>query len=552
MRLIDRHVARARGARAGRSIPQVKLAINISGLHRGRPRLAAGADRAWSRNRRDVAQRLIVEITETVALQDIEETARFVGAMRELGCRVALDDFGAGYTSFRNLQGACRRLRQDRRLVRPRPRRQCRQPAVHPHAARACRRLRPRDRRRVRRNRRRCRASARAGRALPARLSFRATDRRAALARSFGDAAPGTRARRVAADAAFPDRVAPALFLRQVVEAALHRGELVAQLVDARRGLGFLAGAGLGGVRASHPRHPAHRPRTARTSSIAFWNRARFCLPISSSCWPKGSWPNGRIRRTRRHVLAHLLLVLRERTHRVLEVARHQSLQAVAVEADELPQEADRQQVLPPLPSSSTMIWVSTERVMSSPVLASWTTNSRALLDHLAQMVERHVAAGGGVVEPPVGVFLDPDLGPIALFALAWRVGRLGRMGRWREAWLMLHRRAANWQGPQRPDIVVSPWPTRPISIRSRRRYVDLWQDQVAAMAADPELSDLMGRLSRPWPWAPAGVMAMWTAAAGKQESDGDRAAMPAADPSAAAGAAAAAAASGDSRRRRG
>src|SRR5262249_1888517 len=41
---------------------------------------------------------------ETVAVQDIEETARFVSAVRELGCKVALDDFGAGYTSFRHLK----------------------------------------------------------------------------------------------------------------------------------------------------------------------------------------------------------------------------------------------------------------------------------------------------------------------------------------------------------------------------------------------------------------------------------------------------------------
>jgi EAL domain-containing protein (putative c-di-GMP-specific phosphodiesterase class I) len=29
---------------------------------------------------------------------------RFVSALKELGCRVALDDFGAGYTSFRSLR----------------------------------------------------------------------------------------------------------------------------------------------------------------------------------------------------------------------------------------------------------------------------------------------------------------------------------------------------------------------------------------------------------------------------------------------------------------
>jgi EAL domain-containing protein (putative c-di-GMP-specific phosphodiesterase class I) len=51
-----------------------------------------------------LGQRLIIEITETAALDDIEESANFVTTVRELGCRVALDDFGAGYTTFRHLK----------------------------------------------------------------------------------------------------------------------------------------------------------------------------------------------------------------------------------------------------------------------------------------------------------------------------------------------------------------------------------------------------------------------------------------------------------------
>jgi EAL domain-containing protein (putative c-di-GMP-specific phosphodiesterase class I) len=46
----------------------------------------------------------MVEITETAALHDIEESARFVSTVRELGSKVALDDFGAGYTTFRHLK----------------------------------------------------------------------------------------------------------------------------------------------------------------------------------------------------------------------------------------------------------------------------------------------------------------------------------------------------------------------------------------------------------------------------------------------------------------
>lgn len=52
----------------------------------------------------DVAPRLIVEITETVAIQDIDDVRAFVSRLKNFGCRIAIDDFGAGYTSFRNLR----------------------------------------------------------------------------------------------------------------------------------------------------------------------------------------------------------------------------------------------------------------------------------------------------------------------------------------------------------------------------------------------------------------------------------------------------------------
>ena len=50
------------------------------------------------------ASRLIVEITESMAITEITETRRFLENLRALGCRVAIDDFGAGFTSFANLK----------------------------------------------------------------------------------------------------------------------------------------------------------------------------------------------------------------------------------------------------------------------------------------------------------------------------------------------------------------------------------------------------------------------------------------------------------------
>lgn len=55
------------------------------------------------------AERLIIEITETCAIEDIDSTCRAISDIKALGVKVAMDDFGAGHTSFRNL----RRLQVD-------------------------------------------------------------------------------------------------------------------------------------------------------------------------------------------------------------------------------------------------------------------------------------------------------------------------------------------------------------------------------------------------------------------------------------------------------
>lgn len=51
-----------------------------------------------------IAKHLCLEITETVALHDLQNTRRFIERLRQYGAKVALDDFGAGYTSFSYLR----------------------------------------------------------------------------------------------------------------------------------------------------------------------------------------------------------------------------------------------------------------------------------------------------------------------------------------------------------------------------------------------------------------------------------------------------------------
>jgi diguanylate cyclase (GGDEF)-like protein len=83
--------------------PDIRLSLNIS------PETTM--DRDWwtsieslMRAHPGAGERLIVEITETVAIQDLDDVRGFVTRLKNFGSRIAIDDFGAGYTSFRNLR----------------------------------------------------------------------------------------------------------------------------------------------------------------------------------------------------------------------------------------------------------------------------------------------------------------------------------------------------------------------------------------------------------------------------------------------------------------
>jgi diguanylate cyclase (GGDEF)-like protein len=83
--------------------PDIRLSVNVSP--------ATTMDHAWLKALESqlkanpgIAERLMVEITETSAIADVDDTRRFVAKVKGLGCQVAIDDFGAGYTSFRNLR----------------------------------------------------------------------------------------------------------------------------------------------------------------------------------------------------------------------------------------------------------------------------------------------------------------------------------------------------------------------------------------------------------------------------------------------------------------
>jgi diguanylate cyclase (GGDEF)-like protein len=101
-RLIDRRTLELSIAFA-KLHPQVNLSLNVSSL--------TCSDHEWmvalhrlTGGLRQITERLTIEITETTAIDDMDQSIAFVDTLKEMGCRVAIDDFGAGYTSFKNLK----------------------------------------------------------------------------------------------------------------------------------------------------------------------------------------------------------------------------------------------------------------------------------------------------------------------------------------------------------------------------------------------------------------------------------------------------------------
>lgn len=102
IRLVDHRVLELVVAELAAS-PHVQLSLNISPDTTMDPDWWASIESLMLAHP-GVAERLIVEITETVAIQDIDDVRAFVGRLKNFGSRIAIDDFGAGYTSFRNLR----------------------------------------------------------------------------------------------------------------------------------------------------------------------------------------------------------------------------------------------------------------------------------------------------------------------------------------------------------------------------------------------------------------------------------------------------------------
>ncbi|MBO6602734.1 MULTISPECIES: EAL domain-containing protein [Paracoccaceae] len=94
------------GLKTLRANPSLRLAINMSARSIGYPHWM-NILKKFIRLHPDVVERLILEITETSAMLVPEIVTIFMAEMQEKGITFALDDFGAGQTSFRHLKDFC-------------------------------------------------------------------------------------------------------------------------------------------------------------------------------------------------------------------------------------------------------------------------------------------------------------------------------------------------------------------------------------------------------------------------------------------------------------
>jgi EAL domain-containing protein (putative c-di-GMP-specific phosphodiesterase class I) len=80
-----------------------RVAINLSALTVTDPGTLAALAAALERHAVP-AECVVLELTETSAISDMDRARAFCAGAQELGCAVALDDFGAGFGSFRYLK----------------------------------------------------------------------------------------------------------------------------------------------------------------------------------------------------------------------------------------------------------------------------------------------------------------------------------------------------------------------------------------------------------------------------------------------------------------
>jgi diguanylate cyclase (GGDEF)-like protein len=84
-------------------LPPVRMAVNISGRQFQLQSLVEVVGQVLRETALD-PRCLQLEITESVAVQDVDFTSKMLGELREMGIQVAIDDFGSGHSSLNYLK----------------------------------------------------------------------------------------------------------------------------------------------------------------------------------------------------------------------------------------------------------------------------------------------------------------------------------------------------------------------------------------------------------------------------------------------------------------
>jgi diguanylate cyclase (GGDEF)-like protein len=90
------------GAEWQRRWPHLRVGVNVSGRQLVEPGLAAEIE-ATLRDTGMLPECLVLEVTETVLMRDVEETAARLHEIQRLGPEIGVDDFGTGYSSLQYL-----------------------------------------------------------------------------------------------------------------------------------------------------------------------------------------------------------------------------------------------------------------------------------------------------------------------------------------------------------------------------------------------------------------------------------------------------------------
>ena len=94
---------RSRSARTGAAKGHsLTMSINVSATNMLDVDFVAAIEEQL-RHHHVPGEALILEITETTLISDLEHCGRVIDQLRALGCTVSIDDFGAGFTSLASL-----------------------------------------------------------------------------------------------------------------------------------------------------------------------------------------------------------------------------------------------------------------------------------------------------------------------------------------------------------------------------------------------------------------------------------------------------------------